>query len=114
MYIYHHLNLLISIPSSSLATIKFTKSMARAAMYVGLNAVNTVFNNNDLKKIYIYICIKTIENEIKHELKYIFTHFLVFYNETKFPREDFRAMLLPKPVQSNPTPVNRDSNRNVE
>lgn len=63
----------MSIPSSSLATIKFTKSMARAAMYVGLNAVNTVFNNNDLKKIYIYIkAIKNETNELKIFKIYIY------------------------------------------
>lgn len=40
--------------------------MARAAIYVGLNAVNTVFNNNDLKKD---ICIEVTKSEIKDELK---------------------------------------------
>jgi len=43
---------LVSIPSSSLAIIKLTKSIARAAIYEGLNAVSTVFNNNDLQIAY--------------------------------------------------------------
>lgn len=50
-YVVHLIFHNLSLPSSSLATIRCTKSMARAAIYVGLNAVNTVFNNNDLKKI---------------------------------------------------------------
>lgn len=102
-----------NLPSSSLATIKFTKSMERAAIYVGLNAVSTVFNNNDLRKD-MYVSAKLLKIIKDVYCSNMFTHSPVFYIELGFLREDSRAMLPPKLVRSNLKPANKDSDRIVE
>lgn len=87
---------LLQLPSASVVTINFTKSIARAAIYDGLNAVKTLFNNNELKTKQVcysncYFMECTIQNiYVSNKMMYTITYFFDFCIEKVHPPKDFQ------------------------